>query len=69
MKIFGVVLAIIGLITAIISFNMDVSIPLVYGESVKDAGLAFDRQNYIIASLVVAVFGVLIVIFGNRKNK
>ncbi|EJD6080973.1 MULTISPECIES: hypothetical protein [Providencia] len=69
MKTFGVVLTIIGLITAIISYNMDVSIPIVYGESIKDTGLAFDRQNYIIGSLLVAVFGVLIVIFDSRKRK
>ena len=65
MKTFGVVLTIIGLITAIISYN----IPIVYGESIKDTGLAFDRQNYIIGSLLVAVFGVLIVIFDSRKRK
>ncbi|APC11792.1 MULTISPECIES: hypothetical protein [Providencia] len=69
MKTFGVVLTIIGLITAIISYNMDVSIPIVYGESIKDTGLAFDRQNYIIGSLLVAFFGVLIVIFDSRKRK
>ncbi|MEQ5729139.1 hypothetical protein AB7360_07070 [Providencia alcalifaciens] len=69
MKTFGVVLTIIGLITAIISYNMDVSIPIVYGESIKDTGLAFDRQNYIIGSLLVAVFGVLIVILDSRKRK
>lgn len=69
MKTFGVVLTIIGLIIAIISYNMDVSIPIVYGESIRDTGLAFDRQNYIIGSLLVAVFGVLIVIFDSRKRK
>lgn len=69
MKTFGVVLTIIGLITAFISFNMDVSIPIVYGESVKDAGLAFDRQNYIIGSLIVAVLGILLVVFDNKKRK
>lgn len=69
MKTFGVVLTIIGLITAIISYNMDVSIPIVYGESVKDSGLAFDRQNYIIASVLIAVFGILIVLFDNRRRK
>ncbi|EJD6045774.1 hypothetical protein V6478_000188 [Providencia rettgeri] len=69
MKTFGVVLTIIGLITAIISYNMDVSIPIVYGESVKDSGLAFDRQNYIIGSLLIAFFGILIVLFDNKRRK
>ncbi|EFE55464.1 hypothetical protein PROVRETT_05840 [Providencia rettgeri DSM 1131] len=69
MKTFGVVLTMIGLVTAIISYNMDVSIPIVYGESVKDMGLAFDRQNYIIGSLLVAFCGVLIVLFDNKRRK
>lgn len=69
MKTFGVVLTIIGLITAIISYNMDVGIPIVYGETIKDSGLAFDRQNYIIGSLLVAVCGVLLVIFDSKKRK
>ncbi|MEX5931035.1 hypothetical protein AB6H26_16090 [Providencia hangzhouensis] len=69
MKTFGVVLTIIGLVTAIISYNMDVSIPIVYGESVKDMGLAFDRQNYIILGLLVAFCGVLIVLFDNKRRK
>lgn len=69
MKTFGVVLTIIGLITAFLSYNMDVSIPIVYGENIKDAGLAFDRQNYIIGSLVVACLGIVIVLFDNRKKK
>lgn len=69
MKTFGVVLTMVGLITAFLSYNMDVSIPIVYGENIKDAGLAFDRQNYIIGSFVVACLGILIVIFDNRKKK
>ncbi|WP_369311238.1 hypothetical protein [Providencia rettgeri] len=69
MKTFGVVLTIIGLITAFLAYNMDVTIPIVYGESIKDAGLVFDRQNYIIGSLVIAFLGILIVIFDNRKKK
>lgn len=69
MKTFGVVLTIIGLMTAIISYNMDVGIPIVYGETIKDSGLAFDRQNYIIGSLLIVVFGILLVIFDSKKRK
>ncbi|EKT58543.1 hypothetical protein [Providencia sneebia] len=68
MKTLGVVLLVLGIITAIISFNMDVSIPVVQGQSAKDAGLAFDRQNYIIGSVLIALFGLVIAIFSDRKK-
>ncbi|HBO23758.1 MULTISPECIES: hypothetical protein [unclassified Providencia] len=66
MKTFGVVLFLLGIVAAIASFSMDASIVVSYGEKIIDAGLAFDRQNYIIGSSLIALCGALIWFFGKK---
>lgn len=82
MRIVGTILIIIGLIWGIIAFNIDTSIE-VGGESygsgeyavkvpkarVNNLGLMNDKQNNISGAGVILVIGVILFIFGGRKEE
>ena len=67
MKNFGIFLLIIGVIAALVSFNMNVSVETGYGNRVNNIGLMSDRQNYLIASCVAILCGLIMAVFGNKK--
>lgn len=69
MKGFGWVLLIIGVIIAFASFNMDVSVATSYGGRVNNIGLMAQRQNYILIGCFVTFCGLMMVIFGGRKQQ
>ncbi|EPO2450603.1 zinc ribbon domain-containing protein [Providencia rettgeri] len=68
MKGFGIFLLIIGIIGAIASFAMDVTVATEYGRRVNNIGLMSARQNFILISCFIILCGLLMVLFGGRKN-
>ncbi|WP_432372262.1 hypothetical protein ACRPHP_16450 [Pantoea allii] len=68
MKKFGIAILIIGVIGAIASMAMDVSVATPGGMRVNNIGLMADRQNYLIISGFVAIAGLLLTLFGDRVS-
>nr|WP_318826038.1 zinc ribbon domain-containing protein [Providencia sp. PROV252] len=68
MKGFGIFLLVIGIIGAIASFAMDVTVATEYGRRVNNIGLMSARQNFILISCFIILCGLLMVLFGGRKS-
>ncbi|MCW2255087.1 DNA-directed RNA polymerase subunit RPC12/RpoP [Providencia alcalifaciens] len=68
MKGFGIFLLVIGIIGAIASFAMDVTVATEYGRRVNNIGLISARQNFILISCFIILCGLLMVLFGGKKN-
>lgn len=74
MRVFGIVLIVVGAIWLGIAFNMDTSIESpsggLYGlpERVENLGLIAQRQNHLFVSGLIILIGVLLAIFGGRIN-
>lgn len=68
MKGFGLFLLVVGIIGAIASFSMDVTVATEYGRRVNNIGLMSSRQNFILISCFVTLCGLLMILFGGRKN-
>lgn len=67
-KGFGWVVLVVGVIWAIVALNMDVSVATGYGR-VNNLGLMASRQNHIIIGSVIALFGLLMIIFGKKNSE
>lgn len=68
MKGIGVFLLVVGLIGAIASFAMDVTVATEYGRRVVNIGLMSARQNFILISCFIILCGLLMVLFGGKKR-
>ncbi|VEJ54647.1 hypothetical protein [Pragia fontium] len=68
MKGFGILILITGLIAAIASLSMDVSVVTGYGNRVNNLGLMAQRQNFILISCFAVFCGLLMVIFSKKKT-
>ncbi|MEQ5741872.1 hypothetical protein [Providencia alcalifaciens] len=68
MKGFGLFLLAIGIIGAIASFAMDVTVATGYGGRVNNIGLMTDKQNYILISCFIILCGLLVTIFGKKSS-
>lgn len=68
MKAVGIVILILGMIGAVASMVMDVSVATSGGMRVNNIGLMADRQNYLIISGFIAIAGLLLALFGDRVN-
>lgn len=67
MRAFGYFVLVIGVIALIASMNMDVSVSTGMGR-VNNLGLMSQRQNFTTVSGLVALAGLLMVIFGGSKS-
>lgn len=68
MKGFGLFILVIGIICAIASFAMDVTVATGYGGRVNNIGLMTDKQNYILISCFIVLCGLLVTIFGKKSS-
>ncbi|EJH4501888.1 zinc ribbon domain-containing protein [Cronobacter sakazakii] len=68
MKYLGWTVLLVGVLWAVVALNMDVSVETGYGARVNNIGLMAARQNHIIIGAFIALCGLLMAIFGNRKD-
>lgn len=68
MRGFGIFLLVAGIIGAIASFSMDVTVASEYGRRVNNIGLMSARQNFILISCFAILCGLLIVLFWGKRN-
>lgn len=68
MKGFGIFLLAIGIIGAIASFAMDVTVATEFGRRVNNIGLISARQNFILISCFIILCGLLMVLLGGKKS-
>lgn len=68
MKGIGVALLAIGVIAALASFSMDVTVATSYGGRVNNIGLMADKQNYLLISCCIILGGLLLAIFGKKSQ-
>lgn len=68
MRGFGITALIVGLIAAIGAMAMDVSVSTGMGRRVNNIGLMAQQQNYLIIGALVALAGLLMIIFGGKKQ-
>lgn len=69
MKGLGIFLLIVGIVGAVASFSMDVTVATGYGGRVNNIGLMASKQNYILISCFVILCGFLAVIFGKKRQE
>ncbi|ELY4544125.1 zinc ribbon domain-containing protein [Cronobacter sakazakii] len=68
MKYLGWTVLLVGVLWAVVALNMDVSVETGYGTRVNNIGLMAARQNHIIIGAFITLCGLLMAIFGNRKD-
>lgn len=68
MRGFGILALIVGLIAVIGAMAMDVSVSTGMGRRVNNIGLMAQQQNYLIIGALVALAGLLMTIFGGKKQ-
>lgn len=68
MRGFGILALIVGLIVVIVAMAMDVSVSTGMGRRVNNIGLMAQQQNFLIIGALAAIAGLLMVIFGGRKQ-
>ena len=67
MRGFGIAVLIVGVLWVLIAMNMDVSIATGMGERVNNLGLIAQRSNQTMIGGLVAIAGLLMLIFGGRQ--
>ncbi len=68
MRGFGIFAAVIGMIAVIGAMAMDVSVSTGMGGRVNNIGLMAQQQNYLIVGGLMAMAGLMMIIFGGRKQ-
>lgn len=68
MRGFGILALIVGLIVVIGAMAMDVSVSTGMGRRVNNIGLMAQQQNYLIIGALIALAGLLMMIFGGKKQ-
>ncbi|CRN07975.1 hypothetical protein PYEL_38290 [Pseudomonas sp. URMO17WK12:I11] len=68
MRGFGIFAMIVGLIAVIGALAMDVSVSTGMGGRVNNIGLIAQQQNYLIIGALIALAGLLMTIFGGKKQ-
>ncbi|HDI3035680.1 zinc ribbon domain-containing protein [Cronobacter sp. EKM101R] len=68
MKYLGWTVLLVGVLWAVVALNMDVSVETGYGTRVNNIGLMAARQNHIIIGAFITLCGLLMAIFGGRKD-
>lgn len=68
MRSFGILALIVGLIIVIGAMAMDVSVSTDMGRRVNNIGLMAQQQNYLIIGALITLAGLLMAIFGGRKQ-
>lgn len=67
MRGFGILLMVVGVIAVLAALGMDTSVGTGLGGRVNNIGLMADRQNYTIIGGLMAIAGLLMVIFSGHK--
>lgn len=67
-RVFGVVLLLLGIVILFCSLAMDTSVMTEYGSRVNNFGLMRDQQNYLIVGAVVSLVGVLMALLCNKSD-
>lgn len=65
---FGIILLVVGLCGLVWALNLDASVATEYGTRINNIGLLNDKQNYLIASGVAALIGLLLVLAGRERR-
>ncbi|MEE4461865.1 hypothetical protein V2S84_06985 [Azotobacter chroococcum] len=68
MRGFGVFLLMAGVLWLLVAMGIDTSVAVGDGRRVNNIGLIADQQNHIMLGGMVALAGLLMVIFGGRKS-
>ncbi|WP_317685281.1 zinc ribbon domain-containing protein [Azotobacter beijerinckii] len=68
MRGFGVFLLVAGVLWLLVAMSMDTSVAVGDGRRINNIGLIADQQNHIMLGGMIALAGLLTVIFGGRKN-
>jgi hypothetical protein len=68
MKKLGILLFCLGLVATILTLGMDTSVEVGGGRRVHNLGLLGQQQNFLGISLVIAVIGILLIIFGAKAK-
>jgi len=68
MRGFGILAIIIGIIAVVAAMAMDVSVSTGMGRRVNNIGLMAQQQNYLIIGAIIFIAGLLMVIFGRKKQ-
>ncbi|MGJ8525171.1 hypothetical protein LMG33818_000879 [Halomonadaceae bacterium LMG 33818] len=70
MKVLGIILTIIGVITIIASCSMDTSVPVgLTGERVNNIGLMRDQSNYMLIGGISFIAGIILWSIGSFRRK
>ncbi|EOC1346129.1 zinc ribbon domain-containing protein [Cronobacter turicensis] len=69
MKYVGGIALIVGVIWSLVAFNMDINVATGHCRRVNNIGLIAMRQNYIFIGAFITFCGLLVTIFGSRKNE
>lgn len=64
MKVFGVLILIIGIIWLVIAFNLSTAVQTMSGSFVNNIGLMDDRRNHLLIAAVLIVCGAIFFGFG-----
>nr|WP_314583498.1 hypothetical protein [uncultured Pseudomonas sp.] len=68
MRVFGVIILVIGFLLLLVGVSMDVTVATGMGGRVYNIGLMNERSNLFTFGGIAALVGVLLIIFGGKKN-
>lgn len=68
MRGFGIFAIIVGVIAVVAALAMDVSVSTGMGGRVNNIGLIAQQQNYLMIGALITVAGLLMVVFGGKKE-
>lgn len=69
MRVFGVLLLVVGLIALFAGFGMDTTVPTRDGGRVNNIGLISDKQNIMLLGAALSVVGAILTVFGGRSSR